>query len=143
MPEWEYRYFSFNNSWDDSAGEKMASMRDGSGTEYFILFSQVGATAKVYCPGKEGDSRSILDSIPSCFDSFKTEAAFALDRVCFQINQADGALAHLQRVGRGRKARYNLIVEGDEGIVTGLRNLTKQEARNLGGNNAWESLPFP
>ena len=37
-PEWEYRYFSFNRLWDESKGERMASMRNGSGDEYFIVF---------------------------------------------------------------------------------------------------------
>ncbi|TDR27846.1 hypothetical protein [Hydromonas duriensis] len=35
-PEWEYRYFSFNSKW--SSSEKMASMRDGEGSDYFILW---------------------------------------------------------------------------------------------------------
>lgn len=40
-PEWEYRYYSFNSKWD--LGESMASMRNGSGDEYFILFNKHGA----------------------------------------------------------------------------------------------------
>ncbi len=36
-PEWEYRYFSFNANWDASLGERMASMRNGSGDEYFAI----------------------------------------------------------------------------------------------------------
>jgi hypothetical protein len=39
-PEWEYRYYSFNSKW--APGERMASMRNGSGDEYFILFDTVG-----------------------------------------------------------------------------------------------------
>jgi hypothetical protein len=35
-PEWEYRYYSFDSKW--AQGEMMASMRNGSGDEYFILF---------------------------------------------------------------------------------------------------------
>jgi len=34
-PEWAYRYYSFDSKWGE--GEMMASMRDGSGDEYFIL----------------------------------------------------------------------------------------------------------
>ncbi|MFL5245765.1 MAG: hypothetical protein ACJ8FY_27140 [Gemmataceae bacterium] len=33
-PEWELRYYSFNNSW--AAGAACASMRNGSGDDYFI-----------------------------------------------------------------------------------------------------------
>jgi hypothetical protein len=45
-PNWEYRYFSFNGEWDVSRKERMASMRDGSGDEYFMLFSPKGAILK-------------------------------------------------------------------------------------------------
>jgi len=34
--EWELRYFSFNAHW--SAGQRMASMRNGSGDEWFFVF---------------------------------------------------------------------------------------------------------
>jgi hypothetical protein len=44
-PEWEYRYYSFNSKWDE--GEMMASMRNGSGDEYFILFMASGFALKV------------------------------------------------------------------------------------------------
>ncbi|WP_189003859.1 hypothetical protein [Deinococcus malanensis] len=37
-PEWEERYFSFDQDW--SAGARMASARNGSGDEAFMLFSQ-------------------------------------------------------------------------------------------------------
>jgi hypothetical protein len=43
-PEWEYRYYSFNSKWAE--GEMMASMRNGSGDEYFILFNSEGAIMK-------------------------------------------------------------------------------------------------
>lgn len=43
-PEWEYRYYSFNSKWGE--GEMMASMRNGSGDEYFILFDSHGAILK-------------------------------------------------------------------------------------------------
>ncbi len=45
-PEWEYRYYSFNSKWDD--GEMMASMRNGSGDEYFILVCSLGSQDKNY-----------------------------------------------------------------------------------------------
>jgi hypothetical protein len=40
-PEWEYRYFSYDVNWD--LGEECASMRDGHGDEYLILFNAHGA----------------------------------------------------------------------------------------------------
>jgi hypothetical protein len=45
-PEWDYRYFSFNSKWDESKLERMASMRNGSGDEYFLIFSPQGAIMK-------------------------------------------------------------------------------------------------
>ena len=40
-PEWEYRYFSYDSNW--GPGEECASMRDGQGDEYLILFNAHGA----------------------------------------------------------------------------------------------------
>ncbi|PJZ76325.1 hypothetical protein [Leptospira neocaledonica] len=40
-PEWELRYYSYDSKWSDM--EELGSMRDGSGSEYKILFSQYGA----------------------------------------------------------------------------------------------------
>jgi hypothetical protein len=45
-PEWEYRYYSFNNNWAEN--QKMASMRNGSGLEYFILFENNNCGIKLY-----------------------------------------------------------------------------------------------
>jgi len=40
MPEWEYRYYSFNAQRGE--GEMMGSMRDGAGDEFFALFNGHG-----------------------------------------------------------------------------------------------------
>src|SRR5688572_30198658 len=42
-PEWEYRYYTYQNNWDIASGEECMSMRNGSGDEFLILFSQNGA----------------------------------------------------------------------------------------------------
>lgn len=39
-PDWQDRYFSFNARWGD--GEQMASMRNGSGDDWFALISDAG-----------------------------------------------------------------------------------------------------
>lgn len=44
MPEWQYRYYSFNAQWRQ--GEMMGSMRNGSGDELFALFNIHGAFLK-------------------------------------------------------------------------------------------------
>ncbi len=43
-PEWEYRYYSFNSAWGPS--EEMASMRNGSGDDWFLLLDATGAALK-------------------------------------------------------------------------------------------------
>jgi hypothetical protein len=43
-PEWKYRYYSFNSKW--GPGEMMASMRNGTGDDYFILFDEMAPPSK-------------------------------------------------------------------------------------------------
>ena len=89
-PEWEYRYFSFNSKWDD--GEMMASMRNGSGDEYFILFNSEGAIIK----GFEHESSmspwatdptqvwpGVLDEVAAECAAFLTEPAFSMKDTTF------------------------------------------------------------
>ncbi len=45
-PEWQYRYFSFDPAWSTDA--RMASMRNGSGDEYFIVFAPAGAVVRAF-----------------------------------------------------------------------------------------------
>ena len=40
-PEWDMRYYSFNSAW--STNEQLASMRNGSGDHWFLLFCNAGA----------------------------------------------------------------------------------------------------
>jgi len=42
-PDRDMRYYSFNAAW--SAKEQMASMSNGGGDEYFILFNAVASAA--------------------------------------------------------------------------------------------------
>ena len=81
-PEWQFRYYSFNASWAD--GEEMASMRNGSGDEYSIVFSAAGA----YIRGFDHESpmspygRSgglwpgVIEDVPEIFRPFVEEPAF-------------------------------------------------------------------
>jgi len=83
-PEWQYRYFSFDSGW--SPGQEMASMRDGSGSDYSIVFAPAGAWAR----GFDHESpvspfRSVppalwpglIDTVPAVFDAQVAEPAFA------------------------------------------------------------------
>lgn len=129
-PEWEFRYYSFNSKW--SATEEMASMRDGSGAEYSIVFSPAGAFARGFdhdspmSPYRAEPSAlwpGLLDSMPATFQSCAQEAAFQdMDSilaatVCFWREQADsawvcGAVEIPQGGDDGADHLFGLLVDG-------------------------------
>jgi len=91
-PDWEFRYYSFNSKW--SGGEMLASMRDGSGDDYIILFNSHGAIIKGF--GHESTMspfvdeppkvwRGVLDSVPNEFSDFLNEPAFSIESTTFCI----------------------------------------------------------
>ena len=82
-PQWEYRYFSFDSDWDESCNEVMASMRDGSGSEYFLLFSSHGAIGKVFTGEVLVSNSEIHSGIPIEFSNFTNEKAFSMSNATF------------------------------------------------------------
>jgi hypothetical protein len=85
-PDWEYRYYSYNAKWAE--GEEMASMRDGCGDSWFILFDRNGAALKGFaheCSFAKDISFAarIQKAVPSTFSSFLKEPAFDMNRVTF------------------------------------------------------------
>jgi hypothetical protein len=89
-PDWEYKYYSFNSKWNE--GEEMASMRNGSGDDYFILFNSHGAIIKGFAhesamtPFTNQPSevwRGVLDSVPDEFQDFLSEPAFSMEATTF------------------------------------------------------------
>ncbi len=85
-PDWSSRYHSFDARW--SPTEEMASMRNGSGDEYSIVFAPAG----VYVRGFDHESpmspyaedevwSGVLDSVPEEFRSCVAEPAFNDDGV--------------------------------------------------------------
>ncbi|GGL53176.1 hypothetical protein [Planomonospora parontospora] len=80
-PDWESRYHSFDAAW--GPGEEMASMRNGSGDEYSIVFSAAGAYIRGFAHesmmspyGNGGPWPGVLDSVPEVFRHCVTEPAF-------------------------------------------------------------------
>jgi hypothetical protein len=80
-PEWESRYYSFDASW--SADEEMASMRDGSGGDYSIVFSKAGTFIRCFdhespmSPYATGALwPGLVESVPEVFAGCVTEPAF-------------------------------------------------------------------
>lgn len=89
-PEWEYRYYSFNSKWAE--GEMMASMRNGSGDEYFVLFNSQGAIMKGFAheslmsPWSSVSEQvwpGVLDQVPAEFEEFLDEPAFSMAETTF------------------------------------------------------------
>jgi hypothetical protein len=81
-PDWEDRSYSMNAHWAD--GEEMASMRNGSGNEYSIVFSTAGAYMRGFdhespmSPyGNDGEPwPGVIDEVPELFKPFVEESAF-------------------------------------------------------------------
>lgn len=92
MPDWEYRYFSFDANWGEE--EMLASMRNGSGDSYFILFNSSGVVIKGY--GHESSMAAhtvdsgetwpgVLDEVPPEFEVIRTDPAFVAEETSFCI----------------------------------------------------------
>lgn len=88
-PEWEYRYYSFNAAWSPS--EQMASMRNGCGDEWWLVFHSDGWAAlkglarESEAWSKEGDklSAALQATLPPDLADFAREPAFRWDSTGF------------------------------------------------------------
>jgi hypothetical protein len=83
-PEWEFRYFSFDAHW--SPGEEMASMRNGSGDDYSIVFSAAGVFIRGFAHESPVNAASwpqrrpgLIDGVPDVFAGSVNEPAFSHD----------------------------------------------------------------
>jgi hypothetical protein len=96
-PNWEGRYYSFDSHW--SKNELMASMRDGCGDEWWILFDQSGWAAikglahesSAWSRYGEKLSWAIQRLIPGELKRFSTEPAFGWEATSFAYIQTAGA----------------------------------------------------
>jgi hypothetical protein len=82
-PDWESRFYSFNSAW--APGQQMASMRDGSGNEWSIVFCAAGAYVRGFdhespmsphARDNDGPWPGVLDTVPEVFGQFVEEPAF-------------------------------------------------------------------
>ncbi|MFJ9743779.1 hypothetical protein ACIRS4_37680, partial [Streptomyces sp. NPDC101166] len=73
-PEWESRYYSFDSTWGE--GEEVASMRNGSGDDWFIVFSGAGVYGRGF-DHEAPNAPDVLQAVPSVFEIYVTEPAFA------------------------------------------------------------------
>lgn len=90
LPPWEDRYHMFTAHWQP--GQRLASYRNGSGDEYYLLFTTQGAILKGFVHDAPMSSYrhqpptpwpGVLDQVPAAFAAFLAEPAFALDEVSF------------------------------------------------------------
>ncbi|MEU4623926.1 hypothetical protein AB0G04_28625 [Actinoplanes sp. NPDC023801] len=75
-PAWEDRYYSFDSGWNPDRREQMASMRNGSGDEYSIVFAPAG----VWIRGLDHEAPhgpGLFDDVPGVFAAQVTEPAFS------------------------------------------------------------------
>lgn len=88
-PAWEDRYYSFNSRW--AAGEQMASMRNGCGDEWWIVFHAAGWAAlkglghesPAWRKGGNRLSGKLKSAFPAELAGFANEPAFRWDETSF------------------------------------------------------------
>lgn len=82
--EWDLRLYSFNAGWDVKTGERMASMRNGCGDEWFLVFSGAGAFLKAYWHEyAREDAGAIYEGLPTALAALREEPSFSMDDVTF------------------------------------------------------------
>jgi hypothetical protein len=96
-PEWEYRFYSFNSRWSED--ELMASMRDGCGDEWWMVFHRdgwaalkgLGHQSPAWSQHGKALSCALQRAFPSDLSGFSTEPAFRWEETSFAYYHAAGA----------------------------------------------------
>jgi hypothetical protein len=98
-PDWQYRYFLYNPHWGDPLDERMASLDNGSGDNYFLVFSKAGAFLKGFDHESEMTPWAfdpiriwpgVLSGVPEEFQTYLTEPAFDMESTTFCIWRRPG-----------------------------------------------------
>jgi hypothetical protein len=82
--DWESRYYSFNRAWNKKSKLRMASMRNGEGDDWFIVFAPAGVFVKAFWheyPREDVDD--IYAGLPKGLAAQRKEAAFSMEDVTF------------------------------------------------------------
>lgn len=85
-PEWEHRYFSFNQHW--APGQRMASMRNGSGDDWHLVFRDSLAFLKAETRGHR--RLQSVAKVPQIFQEELNEPAFSMEHATFYALWLDG-----------------------------------------------------
>jgi hypothetical protein len=102
--DWESRYFSFNSKWNENT--MMASMRNGSGDDYFMTFSSAGAILKgfdhesamsPYAQDVERVWPGVLEETTYCFWRVATDLGWQCGSIAFpaEVDDPDGSATFL------------------------------------------------
>ncbi|WP_380283385.1 hypothetical protein [Kitasatospora purpeofusca] len=116
-PDWNDRYYSFDSRWGD--GEEMASMRDGEGDDWFVVFSAAGAYARGFDHTAPNAGARLLAEVPSAFRSYIAEPAFGeedgvpLATVCFWREGGDAAWRAPSAAPTGGVGLFGLLAAED------------------------------
>lgn len=82
--EWQDRYYSFNHAWNPKAKQRMASMRNGSGDESFMVFEPGGVFLKAFWHEfPREDVTKIYKGLPTKLLPQLKEPAFSMEYVTF------------------------------------------------------------
>jgi hypothetical protein len=117
MPEWQYRYYSFNAHWGQ--GEMMGSMINGSVTSFFALFNMHGVFLKGFdheATAAAIPSRHIYRDLPAQFEPCAREPAFSPDDVTFCVWR----LMDQAQWSRSRVALFAGVSDGSTDILSML-----------------------
>jgi hypothetical protein len=82
--DWESRYYSFNQAWNVNARQRMASMRNGSGDQWFIVFEPGGVFFKaLWHEHPREDVAQIYAGLPAKLSPQLEEPALEIEHLTF------------------------------------------------------------
>ncbi|MER7706954.1 hypothetical protein ABTX81_29150 [Kitasatospora sp. NPDC097605] len=116
-PDWADRYYSFDSRW--SEGEELASMRDGEGDDWFMVFSAAGVYARGFDHTAPNAGARLFPEVPEAFRSCVTEPAFGeedgvpLATVCFWREDGDAAWRAPSAAPTGGVGLFDLLSAED------------------------------
>lgn len=115
-PEWEFRYFSFNDDWEP--GEKLGLMRNGEGDDWLLFFNLEGAIVKGYqhdAPmAEESPWPGLFDDVPETFEKFLDDPAFLKAQTTFCVWALRDAKGNDAEEAEGWRSSDFELPEGDD-----------------------------
>ncbi|MFI8372377.1 hypothetical protein [Streptomyces sp. NPDC085466] len=113
-PDWEGRYYSFDSRWGE--GEEVASMRDGCGSDWFMVFTSTGVYARGFDRAVP-NSPDLLNQVPDIFRAYVEEPSFTdydgspIVTICFWREVSDSAW-RIAMTQEGGEDLFALLAEG-------------------------------